>query len=60
MARPQGGGRRFRDEVGMRPVQWLTAQRLELAKQLLETTGLPVDVVTRRSGAGPGTRCGLT
>ncbi|MFJ6993888.1 hypothetical protein [Streptomyces sp. NPDC003090] len=44
----------------MRLAQWLTAQRLELAKQLLETTGLPVDVVARGSGAGPGTRCGLT
>lgn len=44
--------RRFRDEVGMTPVQWLTAQRLELAKQLLETTDLPVDLVAHRSGFG--------
>ncbi|MER7764471.1 helix-turn-helix domain-containing protein [Streptomyces sp. NPDC097619] len=46
--------RRFRDEVGMTPVQWLTAQRLELAKQLLETTDLPVDVVAHRAGLGSG------
>ncbi|MFI6412924.1 GlxA family transcriptional regulator [Streptomyces sp. NPDC050585] len=46
--------RRFRDEVGMTPVQWLTVQRLELAKQLLETTDLPVDVVAHRSGFGSG------
>ncbi|TDT42138.1 AraC family transcriptional regulator with amidase-like domain [Streptomyces sp. BK208] len=44
--------RRFRDEVGMTPVQWLTAQRLELARQLLETTDLSVDLVAHRSGFG--------
>ena len=44
--------RRFRDEVGMTPVQWLTAQRLELAKQLLETTDLSIDLVARRAGFG--------
>ncbi|MFI9320052.1 GlxA family transcriptional regulator [Kitasatospora aureofaciens] len=44
--------RRFRDEVGMTPVQWLTAQRLELAKQLLETTDLSVDLVAHRAGFG--------
>ncbi|MFE5793710.1 GlxA family transcriptional regulator [Streptomyces sp. NPDC056503] len=46
--------RRFRDEVGMTPVQWLTAQRLELARQLLETTDLPVDLVAHRAGIGSG------
>ncbi|MFI8962639.1 GlxA family transcriptional regulator [Streptomyces sp. NPDC053493] len=46
--------RRFRDEVGMTPVQWLTAQRLELAKQLLETTDLPIDLVAHRAGLGSG------
>ncbi|MFF9705484.1 GlxA family transcriptional regulator [Streptomyces griseofuscus] len=44
--------RRFRDEVGMPPVQWLTAQRLELAKQLLETTDLSIDLVAHRAGFG--------
>ncbi|MEU6466117.1 helix-turn-helix domain-containing protein [Streptomyces sp. NPDC046976] len=44
--------RRFRDEVGMTPVQWLTAQRLELAKQLLETTDLPIDLIAHRAGFG--------
>ncbi|POX56216.1 AraC family transcriptional regulator [Streptomyces sp. Ru71] len=44
--------RRFRDEVGMTPVQWLTAQRLELAKQLLETTDLTIDLVAHRAGFG--------
>ncbi len=46
--------RRFRDEVGMTPGQWLTAQRLELAKQLLETTDLPIDLVAHRAGLGSG------
>jgi len=46
--------RRFRDEVGVTPVQWLTAQRLELARQLLETTDLPIDLVAHRAGLGSG------
>ncbi|MFE1377927.1 GlxA family transcriptional regulator [Streptomyces sp. NPDC058740] len=46
--------RRFRDEVGMTPGQWLTAQRLDLAKQLLETTDLPIDLVAHRAGIGSG------
>ncbi len=44
--------RRFRDEVGMTPVQWLTAQRLETARHLLESSDLPVDLVAHRSGFG--------
>ncbi|MFF4849968.1 GlxA family transcriptional regulator [Streptomyces sp. NPDC001194] len=44
--------RRFRDEVGMTPVQWLTVQRLEVARQLLESSDLPVDLVAHRSGFG--------
>ncbi|MFF1559528.1 GlxA family transcriptional regulator [Streptomyces sp. NPDC058279] len=44
--------RRFRDEVGMTPVQWLTGQRLDLARQLLESSDLPVDLVAHRSGFG--------
>lgn len=41
--------RRFRDEVGMTPVQWLTVQRLEVARQLLESSDLPVDLVAYRA-----------
>ncbi|MDJ0379493.1 helix-turn-helix domain-containing protein [Streptomyces sp. G-G2] len=44
--------RRFRDEVGLTPVQWLTAQRLQLARQLLESSDLPVDLVAHRAGFG--------
>ncbi|MHB9759587.1 GlxA family transcriptional regulator [Streptomyces sp. BYX5S] len=44
--------RRFREEVGASPVQWLTAQRVERARHLLETTPLSVDEVAHRSGFG--------
>jgi transcriptional regulator GlxA family with amidase domain len=42
--------RRFRDETGMSPGQWLTRHRVEHARLLLETTDLPVDEVARRCG----------
>lgn len=44
--------RRFRDEVGISPGQWLTQQRVERARHLLESTGLPVDRVAQDAGFG--------
>ncbi|HWC81060.1 MAG TPA: helix-turn-helix domain-containing protein [Pseudonocardiaceae bacterium] len=44
--------RRFRAEVGVSPAQWLTQQRLERARQLLEETDLPVDRVAEQAGFG--------
>jgi transcriptional regulator GlxA family with amidase domain len=44
--------RRFRDEVGMSPGQWLTLQRVELARDLLETTDLSTEAVATRAGFG--------
>jgi transcriptional regulator GlxA family with amidase domain len=44
--------RRFRDETGLSPSQWLTGQRVGLARMLLETTDLSVDEVARRAGFG--------
>lgn len=44
--------RRFRQETGMSPAQWITRQRVEHARLLLETTDLPVDTVARRAGFG--------
>jgi transcriptional regulator GlxA family with amidase domain len=44
--------RRFREEVGLSPGQWLTGQRVELARELLEATDLPVDTVANRAGFG--------
>lgn len=44
--------RRFREETGLSPARWLNRQRVEHARQLLETTGLPVDQVARQAGFG--------
>ncbi|WP_103884199.1 GlxA family transcriptional regulator [Actinacidiphila yanglinensis] len=44
--------RRFHAETGLTPLQWLLHQRLERARELLETTTLPVDQVARASGLG--------
>ncbi|WP_312874442.1 GlxA family transcriptional regulator [Actinomadura litoris] len=44
--------RRFREESGMSPSQWLARRRMERALQLLEETDLPVDRVAERSGLG--------
>ncbi|MEV0588723.1 helix-turn-helix domain-containing protein [Nonomuraea sp. NPDC050310] len=42
--------RRFRQESGLSPAQWLIRQRVEHARHLLESTDLPVDQVARRCG----------
>ncbi|MGW4030622.1 GlxA family transcriptional regulator [Streptomyces sp. NPDC004838] len=44
--------RRFREEVGASPGQWLTRQRVERARHLLESTDLSVDQVARDAGFG--------
>ncbi|MFF2654015.1 GlxA family transcriptional regulator [Streptomyces sp. NPDC058045] len=44
--------RRFRDESGLSPGQWLTRQRVERARQLLESSELPVDRVAEQAGFG--------
>ncbi|WP_405783347.1 GlxA family transcriptional regulator [Streptomyces sp. NBC_00859] len=44
--------RRFCEEAGLTPVQWLTQQRVDLARQLLEETDLPVDRVAVDAGFG--------
>jgi transcriptional regulator GlxA family with amidase domain len=44
--------RRFRDEVGISAVQWLTQQRVERARQLLEETELPIDRIATECGFG--------
>ena len=46
--------RRFRDETGLSPGRWITQQRVERARQLLETTDLGVDQVARDAGFGTG------
>ncbi|WP_367322371.1 GlxA family transcriptional regulator [Streptomyces sp. HUAS ZL42] len=44
--------RRFREETGISPGQWLTQQRVERARHLLESTELSVDQVARDAGFG--------
>ncbi|MFI7440485.1 GlxA family transcriptional regulator [Nonomuraea indica] len=44
--------RRFREETGVSPARWLTRQRVEHARHLLETTDLGVEEVARRAGFG--------
>ncbi|MEO3799929.1 helix-turn-helix domain-containing protein [Nonomuraea sp. B1E8] len=44
--------RRFHAETGMSPLQWLLHRRVDRARELLETTRLPMDQVAARSGLG--------
>jgi transcriptional regulator GlxA family with amidase domain len=44
--------RRFRQEVGMSPGDWLIRQRVELARHLLEASDLPMDQIAHRAGLG--------
>ncbi|MEV1178496.1 helix-turn-helix domain-containing protein, partial [Nonomuraea sp. NPDC049784] len=44
--------RRFRDEVGMTPGQWLIRQRVEHARHLLESSDLAIDQIADQSGFG--------
>ncbi|WP_233625204.1 GlxA family transcriptional regulator [Actinoplanes sp. ATCC 53533] len=47
--------RRFRDETGLSPRQWLLRQRVAHARLLLESTDMNVDLVARRAGLGSAT-----
>lgn len=42
--------RRFREQVGATPVQWITSARVRRAQQLLETTSLSVEQVAGEVG----------
>ncbi|MFE7446759.1 GlxA family transcriptional regulator [Streptomyces chartreusis] len=44
--------RRFRDRLGITPLQWLLQQRVRLAQELLETTDEPVEQIARSTGFG--------
>jgi transcriptional regulator GlxA family with amidase domain len=49
---PRTFARRFRAETGTTPLDWITNQRVLLARQLLEDTPLTVEVVAARAGFG--------
>ncbi|AIA01952.1 transcriptional activator FtrA [Streptomyces noursei] len=42
--------RRFADQLGVSPGQWLLARRIAAARELLESTDLPLEAVARRVG----------
>jgi transcriptional regulator GlxA family with amidase domain len=44
--------RRFRQETGLSPQRWLTQQRVERARRLLESTDTPVERVAAEAGFG--------
>lgn len=44
--------RRFREETGTTPHQWVQLQRVALAERLLEAGGMGMEEVARRSGFG--------
>lgn len=44
--------RRFRAEVGMSPNQWVTQQRVDRARSLLEMSDLPIESVAHEAGFG--------
>jgi transcriptional regulator GlxA family with amidase domain len=47
--------RRFVDETGRTPMQWVTDQRVLFARRLLEETDLDIDRIADRSGFGTAT-----
>jgi transcriptional regulator GlxA family with amidase domain len=49
---PRTFARRFREETGTTPLQWLLSQRVQEARRLLEETELPIDAVAWRAGFG--------
>jgi AraC family transcriptional regulator, transcriptional activator FtrA len=51
---PRTFARRFRAETGTTPHDWITTQRVLLARRLLEETDLSVDAVAARAGFGDG------
>ena len=44
--------RRFREETGVAPMAWLADARIDRARELLETTGEPVENIGRLTGLG--------
>jgi transcriptional regulator GlxA family with amidase domain len=44
--------RHFHASTGMAPLQWLLAQRVQLAQRLLETTNLSVEQIATQTGMG--------
>ncbi|WP_406147100.1 GlxA family transcriptional regulator [Streptomyces sp. NBC_01012] len=52
---PRTFARRFQEETGLSPGRWLTQQRLRRARQLLESSDLPVERVAHEVGFATAT-----
>ncbi|WP_281289400.1 GlxA family transcriptional regulator [Nocardia ninae] len=52
---PRTLARRFTDQLGIGPGQWLLAQRIAAARELLEISDLPVEAVARHVGLSSAT-----
>src|SRR5262249_5378308 len=49
---PRTFARRFRAETGVTPHDWVTAQRVLLARRVLANTDPPIETVAAKSGFG--------
>lgn len=52
---PRTLARRFADQLGMPPGQWLLAQRIARTRALLEETDLPIETIASRVGLSSAT-----
>jgi AraC family transcriptional activator FtrA len=55
---PRTLARRFAEQLGTSPGQWLLAQRITAARTLLEETDLPVETIATRVGLASATNLG--
>lgn len=44
--------RKFREETGISPIQWLLEQRIQRARELLETSDMTIDRIAAEAGFG--------
>ena len=51
---PRTFSRRFVEDTGYTPMQWILRARIDLARELLERTDLGVEQVADRVGLGTG------
>ncbi|MGW0159280.1 GlxA family transcriptional regulator [Mycobacterium sp. NPDC003323] len=51
--------RRFAEETGTTPLQWILRARVDAARELLESTRLPVDRIAENVGLGTGSNLRL-
>jgi transcriptional regulator GlxA family with amidase domain len=52
---PRTFARRFREEMGTTPLQWLLSRRVLEARRQLEESDLPIETIAWRCGFGSAT-----